>query len=143
MQEAAFFIGTFENKVDRKGRISVPSDFRRELEHSNFHGILAFRSRRTDAIAIEACGVELMKTLNAAQPKANLMGSGGSAPAPIFYEAQRLGFDGDGRVILPADLRAFANIETSATFVGIGDTFQIWEPERHRAYVESLRGADQ
>ncbi len=54
----AVFIGTFENKVDRKGRVSVPAQFRQTLAAQSFQGIVAFRSYRADAI--EACGFDFM-----------------------------------------------------------------------------------
>ncbi|MCH7957248.1 MAG: MraZ N-terminal domain containing protein [Proteobacteria bacterium] len=56
----AVFIGTFENKVDLKGRVSVPAQFRQTLAgqsfpNQSFQGIVVFRSYR--AAAIEACGL--------------------------------------------------------------------------------------
>ncbi|MEE8505288.1 MAG: MraZ N-terminal domain-containing protein, partial [Kiloniellales bacterium] len=55
----AVFIGTFENKIDRKGRVSVPAPFRLTLAGQSFQGIVAFRSYR--AAAIEACGIDFME----------------------------------------------------------------------------------
>ena len=56
--------------------------------------------------------------------------SASSPAASIFYDLQQLSFDGDGRIILPADLRQKAGIDGQATFVGVGKLFQIWSPER-------------
>ena len=125
----AVFIGTFENKLDRKGRISVPAPFRASIAGLSFQGIVAFPSRR--APAIEACGIDLMENLIEEQDQTDLFSSGsGGAVAPIFYDLQQLSFDGDGRIILPADLREFAGLDGQATFVGVGKLFQIWNPER-------------
>lgn len=125
----AVFIGTFENKVDRKGRVSVPAPFRASLSGLTFQGIIAFPARNGGAI--EACGMDLMEQLIAEQDQVNLLGTHtGTQTSSIFYELQQLSFDGDGRIILPADLREKAGIDGQATFVGIGKLFQIWAPER-------------
>ena len=50
------YFGTFENKVDRKGRVSVPAPFRQILATSAFQGLIAFRYHAPNAM--EACSVE-------------------------------------------------------------------------------------
>lgn len=135
----AVFIGTFENKIDRKGRISVPAPFRQTLSGLSFQGIVAFPSRR--APAIEGCGIDLMEDLIAAQSTESLLGETPEDPASkIFYDLQQLAFDGDGRVILPQAFRDFAGIDTYATFVGVGKLFQIWAPQQLAAYKGARTG---
>jgi MraZ protein len=46
----------------------------------------------------------------------------------LFSDAEQLTFDGEGRIVLSDALREFAGITESAAFVGVGPTFQIWEP---------------
>jgi MraZ protein len=48
---------------------------------------------------------------------------------------RQVAVDGDGRMILPEDLMAFAGITDSAVFVGLGRTFQIWEASALDAYM--------
>src|SRR5690606_31394902 len=50
----ALFLSRFDNKVDRKGRVSVPAPFRAQLSQQAFHGIIAYPS--PVAPAIEGCG---------------------------------------------------------------------------------------
>ena len=57
----ATFIGTFENKVDKKGRVSVPATFRQALAGQGFQGIVAFPSHRADAL--EACGMDFIEEM--------------------------------------------------------------------------------
>ena len=133
----AVFIGTYENKVDRKGRVSVPAAFRQSLNNLSFHGIVVFPSRSGQAI--EACGIDLMEKTIAENQSANLLSDSGD-PASIFYDLQQAAFDADGRVILPASLRDHAGITDQATFVGIGNTFQIWSPEALAAFKSSIGG---
>lgn len=136
----AVFIGTFENKVDRKGRVSVPATFRQTLAGLTFPGVIAFPSRRSSAI--EACGMDLMEQLIAEQASVNLLSEQPDEPAsPLFYDLQQLPFDGEGRVILPPSFRELAGITTQATFVGVGKLFQIWDPQRLEAHRKTQTGA--
>jgi MraZ protein len=124
----AVFFGTFENKVDRKGRVSVPALFRQALTRSSFQGIVARASHRSPGI--EAYDLEFMAQLNEGVATANLFSDVHDDLAlTIFGEAYQLGFDGEGRVLLPPALIEHAGITERASFVGMGSLFQIWEPE--------------
>ena len=48
----------------------------------------------------------------------------------LFGASEVLSVDQDGRTVLPERLREFVGIKTRVTFVGLGDKFQLWEPER-------------
>ena len=132
------FIGTFENKVDRKGRVSVPAQFRQTLAGQTFQGIVAFRSYR--AAAVEACGIAFMERLNDGMSSMDLFSDDhDDLAATIFADSQQLPFDGDGRIILPARLAAHAGISDRAAFVGKGPIFQIWEPAALDTYMDEAR----
>ncbi len=134
----AVFIGTFENKVDRKGRVSVPVQFRQMLAGQSFQGIVAFRSYR--AAAIEACGIDFMERLNDSIAAIDLFSEAhDDLAATIFADSQQLPFDGDGRIILPPRLAEHASIAERAAFVGMGSIFQIWEPGALEAHKEDAR----
>ncbi len=132
------FIGTFENKVDRKGRVSVPAQFRQTLAGQSFQGIVAFRSYR--AAAVEACGIDFMERLNDGMSSMDLFSDDhDDLAATIFADSQQMPFDGDGRIILPARLAAHAGISDCAAFVGKGPIFQIWEPAALKTYMDAAR----
>lgn len=134
----AVFIGTFENKVDRKGRVSVPVQFRQMLAGQSFQGIVAFRSYRVDAI--EACGIDFMERLNDSVSSMDLFSDAhDDLAAIIFADSQQLPFDGDGRIVLPPRLAEHAGIGERAAFVGKGSIFQIWEPDALEAHKEEAR----
>ena len=132
------FIGTFENKVDRKGRVSVPATFRSALQGQAFHGIIAFRSYR--AQAIEACGMDFMQKLNDSVSNLDLFSdTHDDLATTIFADSHSLALDGDGRVMMPAELAEHAGITDKAAFVGKGPIFQIWEPGRLQAHKDEAR----
>jgi MraZ protein len=136
--QVAVFIGTFENKVDRKGRVSVPAQFRQTLAGQSFQGIIAFRSYR--ATAVEACSIDFMERLNDSMSTMDLFSDAhDDLAATIFADSQQLPFDGDGRIILPAQLVAHAGITERAAFVGKGSIFQIWEPAALEVHKDEAR----
>lgn len=128
------FLSTFVNKLDKKGRVSVPASFRLALSKQDFQGIVAFRSFKLPAI--EGMGIDRMQRLSESVDQLDLFSdTQDDLTASIFSDSQMLAFDGDGRVILNQTLIDHAKIQDSVAFVGRGATFQIWHPgnfERHQ-----------
>src|SRR6185437_31401 len=118
----ALFLSTFVNKVDRKGRVSVPASFRAALAGQSFAGIVAFRSFRT--AAIEGSGIDRIEEMSARLDALDQFSEDYESLASIFADAQQLPFDGEGRIVLPEALATHAGITDSAAFVGLGRTFQ-------------------
>lgn len=124
----ALFLSTHVNKVDRKGRVSVPATFRAALQGQSFHGIVVFRSYKEAAII--GCGIDFMERMSASVTDLDLFSDvQDDLSATIFADSHQLALDGDGRIMLPRDLAEYAGITDSAAFVGRGEIFQIWEPE--------------
>jgi MraZ protein len=133
----ALFLSTFVNKVDRKGRVSVPAPFRAALASQTFAGIVAFPSFKLPAV--EGSGIDRMEEMSARHDGLGQFSEDHESLAVIFADAQQLPFDGEGRIVLPQSLCEHAGIGESAAFVGLGRTFQIWEPDRFKHHQESLR----
>ena len=134
------FLSTHVNKVDRKARVSVPAPFRTALVGQNFPGIIAFPSFREAYQAIEGSGVDRMERLSASLDRLNpFSDEHDDFASVIFGAAVPLSFDGEGRIVLPENLRAHAGITDRAAFVGRGATFQIWEPDALSAFHEEAR----
>lgn len=134
----AVFFGTFENKVDRKGRVSVPAPFRQALAKSAFQGIIVRPSHRS--AALEGCDLEFMEQLNGSVSLNDLYSDAHEDLAfTVFAESHQLSFDGEGRILLPPDLIEHAGISEKAGFVGMGSLFQVWEPETLRRQKEAAR----
>lgn len=132
------FLSTFVNKVDKKGRVSVPASFRAALAGQSFAGIVAFPSFVYPAI--DGSGIDRMEELSRSVDDFNPFSDEHDAFASaLFAESHQLGWDGEGRVMLPEALMSHAGITDLAAFVGRGATFQIWQPDAARANQESAR----
>ena len=57
----------------------------------------------------------------------------------LFGLSEMLKIDTDGRVILSDSLRDHAHIESEVVFVGLGEKFQIWEPNNFKAHLSEAR----
>ena len=132
------FLSSFVNKIDKKGRVSVPASFRAALG-DDANGIVVFRSLAQDAL--DGCSAEHMELLSDSLEKQNL--------APDIYEliettifggSVMLSFDGEGRITLPPALLAAVGIQDEVTFVGRRKTFQLWSPDKFAAYEAEARG---
>ena len=133
----ALFLSTFVNKVDRKGRVSVPATFRAALAGQSFLGIVAYRSFKLPCV--EGSGIDRMEEMSGRVDQMAQFSEPYDNLAVLFSDAQQLPFDGEGRIMLPQELAEHASIADHAAFVGQGRTFQIWEPERFKTHQGDLR----
>ncbi len=132
------FLSTYTNKIDKKGRVSVPASFRSVVAAGSHNSIIAYNSLKNNCI--EACSVERIQSLHEMIDKLDPY----SAQHEIFStlvlgKSIELSFDPEGRVVIPEDLMAFAGLKEQACFVGKGNTFEIWNPDQLGGYVASLR----
>lgn len=133
----ALFLGSFLNKVDKKGRVSVPAPFRAALAPAS--GFVALPSI-FDSPCIEGWNLERVAELSAAIDRLSLFSPERQALAnTVFEESSELAFDPEGRIALPDKLMAQAGITEAALFVGRGPTFEIWEPARFEPFKAAAR----
>ena len=133
----ALFLSTYINKIDRKGRVSVPASFRAALAGQEFPGVIAYRALKLPAI--DASGIDRLEELTDRLDGLPEFSEEREALASILPDSQQLAFDSEGRIILPAALLDYAKITENAAFVGQGRTFQIWEPERFTRHQADMR----
>jgi len=134
------FISTFTFKVDRKGRVSVPADFRPALTKPDFAGVIAFPSPHASAIRCVAAE-QIDRIIGARNPLEVFEAGPTDVALAAAADMVRLPFDGEGRVLLPKPLADFAGIADSATFVGRMTYFEIWNPDAFAAHHAPLRAA--
>jgi MraZ protein len=132
------FLSTFPKKIDKKGRVSVPSSFRAALEGEAFGGIVVYQSFINPCI--EACAMSRIEALSERIETLDPFSEEHDAfAATLLGGAQQLAFDGEGRVMLPPELLHAVGIDEETVFVGKGKTFEMWEPKAYAIHAEASR----
>ncbi|TCL74980.1 MraZ protein [Rhizobium sp. BK251] len=132
------FLSNATNRIDAKGRVSVPAAFRSVLARRNIQELYCFQDFVFPAIS--AGGPELLerfeRQIGAADPFApdanqmSLLIHGGG----VFMK-----FDAEGRLMVTDFIRDFTGITNEVTFVGRADHFQLWRPEAFQAAQAQAR----
>lgn len=134
----AAFWSTYINKIDRKGRVSIPATFRPHLIGKSFQGVVVFPAFRSPAL--ECRSWEQMEELSASvDALPEFSAERDALAAAIFGSSVPLSFDPEGRINLPAHLAKHANLGAEAAFVGMGKSFQIWEPAAFKLFQKDAR----
>ena len=121
------FLSTYENKLDKKGRVSVPASFRSYLSNLGYNGIICYPS--FNHTCLEAWSQDRIEKITNAIDNLNPFEEKKDYFATsILSESVSLQFDREGRILLTSKLLKHAKIKNSMLFVGQGKTFQIWEP---------------
>jgi len=132
------FLSTYENKLDKKGRVSVPSSFRSYLSNLGYNGIICYPSFNNQSI--EAWPQERIEKISSAIDILNPFEDKRDFFATsILSESISLQFDSEGRISLTSKLLKHAKIKNSMVFVGQGKTFQIWEPSLFEKFKVNAR----
>ena len=150
----ADFIGTHHGKLDGKGRISVPAPFRAALKAKSLTGNAAasapsplYLLPSTKLACIEGRTEQSFDALADELAKfAALSDEHHDFATALYSNSHRLEADKDGRIVLPAELIAHAGLkpDSAITFMGIGDTFEIWDvaaAERRKAEARERSAA--
>ena len=121
------FLSSFENKIDKKGRVSVPATFRSYLSTMGYNGFISYPSFNHSAL--EACSQDRIEKLSSTIDSLNPFEEKRDYFATsVLSESESHQFDTEGRVSISEKLLNHAKIKNNVLFVGLGRTFQIWEP---------------
>lgn len=137
------FVSTVVNRLDAKGRVSVPAPFRQILAAESLQGVYCIPS--ISLPALEAFGQTMLTHTQERLGKYDplFQAEYDDEAYAVLGRAQFLKFDDEGRVTLPSDLVEHAGIGERVAFVGLGVKFQIWDSARfeadQRARVERAR----
>ena len=94
------FLSTTVNKVDKKGRVSVPAHFRTTLAGQSLAGIVLYRSFTLPCI--EGCGIDFLERLaESTQDLAAFSPEQEEISSLIFADSRSLPWDPEGRILLP------------------------------------------
>tara|TARA_B100000029_G_scaffold428378_1_gene438261 strand:+ start:416 stop:880 length:465 start_codon:yes stop_codon:yes gene_type:complete len=135
------FLSQFKNKIDKKGRVTLPSIFRNALPKASKHEIILFKSLKFNSI--EGCSTERIKRIASKIDELDIFSDDQEDfSTSIFSEIIPTKIDKEGRFLIPENLKKYSNILEEVTFIGQGHYFQIWEPnaaiERQKKSRERL-----
>lgn len=138
LRKTFLFLDTVANKVDAKGRVSLPSDWRAIVKDSSSE-IVCYRSLSYPCIEgcledmLEKLAVEMENSLDFFSEEQDDISN------LIFGDAKRYPFDSTGRIMLSEKLLKHAEIKDAAIFVGKGRKFQIWNPDNWAKEEQRIR----
>jgi MraZ protein len=137
---AQMFLGQYQHSIDDKGRLMVPARFRELLEGGAYltQGFDKCLMVMTDAYFKQV--YDRINAMNLADPTARLL------RRLILSNAYPVEVDKVGRILVPANLRQFAGIESNAIVAGQGDYFEVWTPaewEKQTAQINDTEANNQ
>ena len=130
------FLSTFEHRIDKKGRLSVPAPFRSVLERRR-DPLYLFKSLTEPCL--EGCGPKRIGQIVDAIDSMDSLSAEVATLHTMLSSAQEMKLDAEGRIMLNADFIAFAELDDAALYAGIGRSFQIWLPDRYRSREAEAR----
>jgi MraZ protein len=130
------FLSNAINKVDKKGRVSIPAIFRPKLSASSY----LYTLMSVDQPTVDAGGIELIQRGEEQLAKLDPFSAEYELYSFVLHgDSGQLKIDAEGRIAISDTIREQTGITDRAAFVGRGHFFQIWEPERFLAYREEAR----
>ena len=128
------FLGRYEHNLDAKGRLAIPARYREALAE----GVVLTRG-------IDRCLA--LYPLAAWRPLAEKVAALPLTDADarnfrrlVFAAGADLTLDAQGRILVPPDLRRYAELDREALVVGVDTSIEIWSPARWAAVEASLDG---
>ena len=127
------FQGSRKHKIDPKGRITIPTEFRDE-----------FRAGAVISLGVDECVYiyplsnweELSQEMSSVMPSRN---KARKLTRFIFGTANRVNLDAQGRIVIPPTLRQYANIQDTAFSVGMNTHLEIWSEKAWEKEMELLK----
>ena len=123
------FLGTYEPKLDDKGRVILPARFREDMEggivltRGQEHCIYAFPAQEFEQMTVELRRAPLSS--KQARDYVRVLLSGAYKEVP----------DQQGRITLPPDLRTYAGLDRELTVIGAGSRAEIWNSQAWNDYL--------
>ena len=109
------FLSTYENKLDKKGRVSVPASFRSHLSNLGYNGVICYPSFNN--ASIEACSQDRIEKISSAIDSLNPFEEKRDFFATsILSESTNLQFDSEGRISISTKLLKHAKIKKQHGF---------------------------
>ncbi len=121
------FLGRFSHNLDAKGRLAIPAKFRAAVADGLVVTRGIDRCLSVYPLAAWQSFADRLSALSKTDSDVRLF------QRMVFAEAMDEVLDGQGRIVVPPELRRYAGIEREATIVGMNTHIEIWEPARWEA----------
>jgi len=129
------FLGRYEYQLDQKGRVSLPSAFRREADGDRFV-LLQWKAPALTLFSSKAWSQTQERLLTFRRNKPEAWGD----VLAIAASAVEVSPDKQGRILVPAWLQAAAFLEGPVLLVGNIDRVELWNPTRFDQAVQTTNG---
>ncbi len=127
------FVGEFSHQIDVKNRLCIPAKWRFAGDDADVY--LALPNPIGCITIYPPKMVERLEEKVATISLGDLKGQ--KILAKLFSQADTFGCDKQGRITLSEKLLKHAHLEKNACLVGSYATFNIWEPERYKSYLDA------
>lgn len=132
------FLSSAVNRIDAKGRVSVPAHFRAVVQQRGYSELYAIR--QLDVPALDVGGLDLLdryeERIALEDP---FLQTADDMSFFVHGDGAFLKLDQDGRITVTDFIREHTGISSEVAFVGRGNFFQIWEPSKLSAYGAEVR----
>lgn len=120
------FTGSTDAKVDEKGRVFVPSNFRKILQKEEVESLILRKDifqRCLVLFPIEVWDAQV----DAITARTNMFSrEGRDALRKFVAGAENVSMDSGGRILLPKRFLEDAGIKNDVRFIGVDNTIEIW-----------------
>src|SRR5687768_1359502 len=132
------FLSSAVNRIDAKGRVSVPAHFRTVVQSRGYSELYAIR--QLDVPALDVGGLDLLDRYEERMKLEDpFLQTADDMSFFVHGDGAFLKLDQDGRITVTDFIREHTGITTEVAFVGRGNFFQMWEPEKLGAYGAEVR----
>lgn len=132
------FLSSATNRIDAKGRVSVPAHFRSIVQKRGYTELYALRS--LDTPSLDVGGPDLLDSYEKRIAQEDPFLQTAEDMSLLYYaDGAFLKLDQDGRITVTDFIREYTGITADVTFAGRGHFFQIWEPARFEKHAQEAR----
>ena len=125
------FLGEYAHTIDTKGRMALPARFRQDVSagaviSKGMGSCLSIYTmqrwnEKSDELAAGKTSTELRDFERLIYPSANI-----------------IELDAQGRLVIPANLRAYAKLGSEVTIAGVRDHIEIWDRAAWQTFQQQL-----
>lgn len=130
----SWFYETYECKIDDKGRLKLPLSLVKHLQQTQGEGFVVKRS--VFQKCLEVYPMEPWENLMFKVNKLNRFVKKNADFIRLFTAGvKKVELDTSDRILIPKDLKNFANLSKEIVVSGEGDFFEIWDREMYESVI--------